>query len=153
MHGRFGIYTAPAVWSITWCTFTAAGRTLFRRLIWFGKWAHPGAYRVRAGSYPYRRRPARNGLRSHQHCAQLSAPQFGQSLAGGFAGTGIRHNDEPADATPPYFLLKELVPGYLFGVYSAYRTPEDYLVDETEALRFDVSFLPKQRLKLPNQLV
>ncbi len=45
---------------------------------------------------------------------------------------------------PPRLLLKELVPGYLFGVYSAYRTPEDYLVDETEALRFDVSFLPNQ---------
>ena len=68
------------------------------------------------------------------------------------AGTGIRYNDEPADATPPYFLLKELVPGYLGGVSGAYRTPDGYLVAEAEVLRFDASFPPKQRLRLPGQL-
>ena len=83
-------------------------------------------------------------------CIEGNLAFYGKSGFVPAAGTGIRYNDEP-DA-PPYFLLKELVPGYLHGVSGAYRTPEGYLVDEAEALRFDASFPPKQRLKLPGQL-
>lgn len=83
-------------------------------------------------------------------CIEGNPAFYGKSGFVPAAGTGIRYNDEP-DA-PPYFLLKELVPGYLQGISDAYRTPEGYLVDEAEALRFDASFAPKQRLKLPGQL-
>lgn len=83
-------------------------------------------------------------------CIEGNPAFYGKSGFVPAAGTGIRYNDEP-DA-PPYFLLKELVPGYLQGISGAYRTPEGYLVDESEALRFDASFAPKQRLKLPGQL-
>lgn len=83
-------------------------------------------------------------------CIEGNPAFYGKSGFVPAAGTGIRYNDEP-DA-PPYFLLKELVPGYLQGISGAYRTPEGYLVDEAEALRFDASFPPKQRLKLPGQL-
>lgn len=83
-------------------------------------------------------------------CIEGNPAFYGKSGFVPAAGTGIRYNDEP-DA-PPYFLLKELVPGYLQGISGAYRMPEGYLVDEAEALRFDASFPPKQRLKLPGQL-
>ncbi len=83
-------------------------------------------------------------------CIEGNLAFYGKSGFVPAAGTGIRYNDEPV--TPPYFLLKELAPGYLHGLSGAYRTPEGYLVDEAEALRFDASFPPKQRLKLPGQL-
>lgn len=83
-------------------------------------------------------------------CIEGNLAFYGKSGFVPAAGTGIRYNDEPV--TPPYFLLKELAPGYLHGLSGAYRTPEGYLVDESEALRFDASFAPKQRLKLPGQL-
>ena len=83
-------------------------------------------------------------------CIEGNPAFYGKSGFVPAAGTGIRYNDEPV--TPPYFLLKELAPGYLHGLSGAYRTPEGYLVDESEALRFDASFAPKQRLKLPGQL-
>ena len=83
-------------------------------------------------------------------CIEGNPAFYGKSGFVPAAGTGIRYNDEPV--TPPYFLLKELAPGYLQGISGAYRTPEGYLVDEAEALRFDASFAPKQRLKLPGQL-
>ena len=83
-------------------------------------------------------------------CIEGNLAFYGKSGFVPAAGTDIRYNDEPV--TPPYFLLKELAPGYLHGLSGAYRTPEGYLVDEAEALRFDASFPPKQRLKLPGQL-
>ena len=44
-------------------------------------------------------------------CIEGNPAFYGKSGFVPAAGTGIRYNDEP-DA-PPYFLLKELVPGYL----------------------------------------
>lgn len=68
------------------------------------------------------------------------------------AGLGIRYNDLPADADTPFFLCRELTPGYLSGVTGAYRTPECYYVSGEDAERFDRSFPPKKKLKLPGQL-
>lgn len=62
---------------------------------------------------------------------------------------GIRYADDP-DAD--YFLVAELEPGFLTGVSGTYRDPAGYLVDETEADRFDASFPPKEKLKLPGQI-
>lgn len=53
----------------------------------------------------------------------------------------------------PYFLVRELKEGYLNGVTGTYRPPEGYFVDEEEAEQFDKSFPPKEKLKLPGQLV
>ena len=57
------------------------------------------------------------------------------------------------DAVVPYFLLKELKKGYLDGVEGVYHTPKGYFVDEKEAAKFDAQFPPKEKLKLPGQLV
>ncbi len=65
---------------------------------------------------------------------------------------GIHYYDEPRENVVPYFLLKELGPGFLDGVTGVYHTPEGYFIDEEEAERFDAGFPFKQKLKLPGQL-
>lgn len=65
---------------------------------------------------------------------------------------GIHYYDEPRENEVPYFLSKELKEGFLDGITGTYQTPRGYFVDEEEAERFDASFQPKQKLKLPGQL-
>ena len=38
--------------------------------------------------------------------------------------------EEPRENVCPYFLMKELTPGYLGGVTGTYHTPEGYFVSE-----------------------
>ncbi len=66
---------------------------------------------------------------------------------------GIHYAAEPRDAEVPYFLVCELKPGFLDGVTGTYQDPEGYFVDEAEAERFDAQFPPKEKKKLPGQLV
>jgi putative acetyltransferase len=65
---------------------------------------------------------------------------------------GIHYHAEPKDAEVPYFLLKELEPGFLDGITGTYHTPEGYYVDEEEAEKFDETFPKKEKLKLPGQI-
>lgn len=67
--------------------------------------------------------------------------------------SGIHYYAEPRDEVVPYFLLKQLKPGYLDGVTGVYKTPDGYFIDDDEAEAFDRQFPPKQKLKLPGQLV
>ena len=62
---------------------------------------------------------------------------------------GVRYSDDP-DAD--YFLIAELIPGFLDGVSGTYRDPDGYFVSDAEAEEFDRQFPPKLRLKLPGQL-
>ena len=66
---------------------------------------------------------------------------------------GIRYADDPeAD----YFLIKELIPGFLDGVSGTYKDPEGNFVCEKnpEAFeRFEAEFPKKEKLKLPGQLI
>ena len=66
---------------------------------------------------------------------------------------GINYYAEPAENEVPYFLLKELKEGYLDGITGVYRTPEGYFVNEKESEEFDRNFPPKEKLRLPGQLV
>ena len=62
---------------------------------------------------------------------------------------GIIYADDPeAD----YFLVKELIPGYLQGVHGSYRDPQVYFVDAGEADAFEKQFVPKEKLRLPGQI-
>ena len=68
---------------------------------------------------------------------------------------GIRYHDLPADADASFFLLKELIPGYLSGVTGVYAPPEGYFVCEREPeefVRYEAQFPSKEKLKLPGQL-
>ena len=85
-------------------------------------------------------------------CIEGNLDFYGKS---GFvvAGTrGIRYQGEPEQEIVPYFLLKELRPGFLEGVTGIYHTPHGYYVDEAAAEAFDKKFPPKEKLKLPGQL-
>lgn len=65
---------------------------------------------------------------------------------------GVRYADaEPGDPAP-YFMVKELKEGFFDGVSGSYRDPDGYFVPEDELERFDASFPPKEKKKLPGQL-
>ncbi len=66
---------------------------------------------------------------------------------------GIHYFAEPRDEEVPYFLLKELTEGFLDGITGVYHTPEGYFVNDLEAEKFDIYFSPKEKMKLPGQLV
>ena len=86
-------------------------------------------------------------------CIEGNPDFYGKS---GFvvAGTrGIRCHGDTEQKIDPYLLLKELRPGFLAGVTGVYHTPQGYYVDEAAAEAFDRSFPPREKLKLPGQLV
>ena len=60
--------------------------------------------------------------------------------------------EEPRENVCPYFLMKELTPGYLGGVTGTYHTPEGYFVSEEKAELFDREFPVKEKKKLPGQI-
>ena len=85
-------------------------------------------------------------------CIEGNIDFYGKS---GFvvAGTkGIRFHADPGSEITPHFLLKELRVGALSGVTGIYHTPAGYFVDEKEVEKFDATFPPKEKLKLPGQL-
>lgn len=66
---------------------------------------------------------------------------------------GIRYHGLPEGADASFFLAKELKLGYFDGITGEYATPQGYFVDEAKAEEFDKQFPPKEKLKLPGQLV
>ena len=77
-------------------------------------------------------------------CIEGNLDFYGKS---GFvvAGTrGVRYHGEPEQEIVPYFLLKELRPGFLEGVTGIYHTPQGYYVDEAAAEAFDQKFPPRK---------
>ena len=66
---------------------------------------------------------------------------------------GIRYHDLPEGADDSFFLGRELIPGYLDGVTGVYQTPQGYYVKDSDVEKFDRGFPPRQKRKLPGQLV
>ncbi len=65
---------------------------------------------------------------------------------------GIRYADDPEAS---YFLIKELIPGFLDGVSGSYKDPEGYFVCEKDPQgfeAFEATFPKKEKLRLPGQL-
>ena len=64
----------------------------------------------------------------------------------------LYHADPDAD----YFLIKELVSGFLDQVKNAgggtFKEPDGYFIDSKEAEEFDKQFPAKEKLKLPGQI-
>ena len=79
----------------------------------------------------------------------------GFSLASGF---GIHYHGFPPEAEVPFFLAKELIPGWLKanGIEEAtYCPPKGYFVADAypEAFeRYEATFPPKEKMRLPGQL-
>ncbi len=64
----------------------------------------------------------------------------------------VRYADDP-DAD--YFLIRELIPGFLDGVCGTYHDPQGYFVCDQNPdafAAFEATFPPKQKQKLPGQI-
>lgn len=85
-------------------------------------------------------------------CFEGNIDFYGKSGFRPASGFGIRYHglDEGEDA--PFFLCKELIPGYLDGVTGEYAPPEGYFVDEKAAEEFDRQFPYKEKKKLSEQI-
>lgn len=86
-------------------------------------------------------------------CFEGNIDFYGKSGFAYASEFGIRYHGLPEDADVSFFLCKELIPGYLNDICGEYATPQSYFVDEQEAEEFDKNFPPKEKLKLPGQLV
>ncbi|MBO4599672.1 MAG: GNAT family N-acetyltransferase [Bacteroidales bacterium] len=67
----------------------------------------------------------------------------------------IHYHSEPADAEVPYFLIQELIPGYLKSVEGTYRPPIGYFVADMNPEAFEAyeaTFPPKEKALQPGQL-
>ncbi|HAZ96980.1 N-acetyltransferase [uncultured Treponema sp.] len=66
---------------------------------------------------------------------------------------GVRYH---ADPDAEYFLINELIPGFLDKLKEAgggtFKEPDGYFIDSKEAEEFDRQFPPKEKLKLPGQI-
>ena len=85
-------------------------------------------------------------------CFEGNIDFYGKSGFTFASNFGIRYHGLPADADASFFLCKELRSGYLNGITGEYAPPVGYFVDEAEAERFDQSFPPKEKQKLPGQI-
>jgi predicted N-acetyltransferase YhbS len=66
---------------------------------------------------------------------------------------GIHYYAEPRKEDVPYFLIKELEDGFLDGITGTYTDPDGYDCEGVDIDAFDVQFPPKEKLKLPGQLI
>ena len=68
---------------------------------------------------------------------------------------GIRYHGLPEGTDASFFLCRELIPGYLAGISGEYAPPAGYYCAEREPeafARFDATFPPREKLRLPGQL-
>ncbi|MGN0190409.1 MAG: hypothetical protein ACI39U_02015 [Candidatus Cryptobacteroides sp.] len=68
---------------------------------------------------------------------------------------GIHYHSEPVGSEVPYFIAKELIPGYLDGIEGVYCPPKGYFVaeDEPEAFEtYEATFPHKEKKILPRQI-
>ena len=74
----------------------------------------------------------------------------------GLAGSlGLHYHDAPPDSEVPYFLARELRPGYLKGIGGTYHPPRGYFVAEDDPAgfaAFEATFPAKEMSLQPGQL-
>ena len=66
---------------------------------------------------------------------------------------GIHYYAEPREEVVPYFLIRELENGFLDGITGTYTDPDGYDCEGVDIDAFDAQFPPKEKLKLPGQLM
>lgn len=66
---------------------------------------------------------------------------------------GIYYSDMPREEEAPFFMVKILKDGFMDGITGTYHDPKGYETNEDEVEAFDASFPPKEKKKLPGQLV
>lgn len=85
-------------------------------------------------------------------CLEGNIDFYGKSGFALASSFGIRYHAVPEDMDSPFFLCRELIPGYFDGVLGEYTPPQCYFVSEGEAEEFDRLFPHKEKLKLEGQL-
>jgi len=85
-------------------------------------------------------------------CFEGNIGFYGKSGFRPGADYSLRYKGLPEGEDASFFLCKELIPGYLEGISGVYGPPSCYFVDEAEAERFDSSFPPREKLRLPHQI-
>lgn len=66
---------------------------------------------------------------------------------------GVYYAAVPRSEETPFFMIKELKKGYLDGIVGSYTDPPGYFADDAAVEAFDRRFEPKEKKKLPGQLV
>lgn len=66
---------------------------------------------------------------------------------------GLYYGGIPRTEETPFFMVKELIPEYLTGITGTYSDPPGYFVSDEDVDSFDSAFPPKEKRKLPGQLV
>ena len=66
---------------------------------------------------------------------------------------GVYYDGIPRREASPFVRVKELKVGFLRGVTGIYKDPEGYFVEDAAVDAFDAGFPPKEKKKLPGQLV
>lgn len=69
------------------------------------------------------------------------------------SSVGIYYSGIPREEEAAFFMVKELRNGFLNGITGTYHDPKGYETNEDEVEAFDLSFPPKEKKKLPGQLV
>lgn len=64
----------------------------------------------------------------------------------------VYYENLPRNEEAPFFMIKELIPGYLTGISGTYINQEGYFTDNMEVDNFDKSFPHKEKKVLPGQL-
>lgn len=64
----------------------------------------------------------------------------------------IYYADVSRSEEAPFFMVKELKPGFLANVTGSYKDPDGYFADDAAVREFDRGFPPKEKKKLPGQL-
>lgn len=68
------------------------------------------------------------------------------------SSVGIDYAGLPRGQEAPFFMVRELCPGYLAGVTGVFQEPEGYSAEREAVEAFDLDFPPKEKRKLPGQL-
>lgn len=66
---------------------------------------------------------------------------------------GVYYGAVPREEPTPFFLVLQLIPGWLDGVTGIWREPEGYQCRDEDVAAFDSAFPPREKRKLPGQLV
>ena len=85
-------------------------------------------------------------------CIEGNIDFYGKSGFSPASQSGLRYDGVPAGEETPFFLCRELIPGYLDGITGTYAPPQGYFVDERKAEAFDQGFPYRKKEVLPGQL-
>ena len=66
---------------------------------------------------------------------------------------GVYYGDMPRGEETPFFMLMQLKPGWLDGVTGVYHESDGYQYRDEDVEAFDAGFPPREKQKLPGQLV